>query len=110
MRIPCSPPRPPRSELFADNKKPCVDHRLHKIGFDVPTLPNGSLDLSNGFETGLFTKLRLVRSVPSVVFLPPLVRDLLGTLGVPMEFQRSSVWVDCFPIPQLSMTCFVFCN
>ncbi|GAB2289702.1 hypothetical protein Dimus_024010 [Dionaea muscipula] len=47
-------PRGVWNELFANNRKPCPDHKLCKVGYDVPRKPDGSLDLSNGFDLGLF--------------------------------------------------------
>ncbi|GAB2294543.1 hypothetical protein Dimus_028748 [Dionaea muscipula] len=53
------PPRRPWNELFTNNRRPCADHKLSKIEFEIPRMPNGSLDLSKGFEMGLFDEITL---------------------------------------------------
>ncbi|GAB2266564.1 hypothetical protein Dimus_037901 [Dionaea muscipula] len=93
---PVPPPRRPSSALFANNRKPCAEHKLSKIGYEVPRMPNGSLDLSKGFEMGLFDEDPFcligypIRRFLSTFF----IQGLTATWGVPVEFQpHPSGWI-----------------
>ncbi|GAB2266622.1 hypothetical protein Dimus_001618 [Dionaea muscipula] len=90
------PPCKPWSDLFAHNRMPCSEHKLNKMGYDVPRLPNGSLDLSNGFELRLFDE-----DPQCLIGFPigryPIIASLKGMTmawGVPVEFQpHPSGWI-----------------
>ncbi|GAB2279390.1 hypothetical protein Dimus_014033, partial [Dionaea muscipula] len=53
---PPSPSSPPWSESFANNGKPRAAHKSSKVDFVIPRSPNGSPDLSNGFDLGIFAE------------------------------------------------------
>ncbi|GAB2271777.1 hypothetical protein Dimus_006608 [Dionaea muscipula] len=82
-------PRKPWIELFANNRKPCTNHMLTKSEIDVPVLSNDSIDLSNGFELGLFDE------PPPCLIAYPLgrcpsyasLRGLTASWGFSVEFQ-----------------------